>query len=51
MFKYKDLSKAAGRQIWERFIERACTSKGLVEVKPNELDSLVNTKLNGWQVS
>jgi hypothetical protein len=51
MFKYDDLSKAAGRQIWERFIERARTSIGPAEVKPEELDRLVNNKLNGRQVS
>jgi hypothetical protein len=51
MFKYDDLSKVARRQIWERFIERARTSKGPAEVKPEELDRLVNSKLNGRQVS
>jgi hypothetical protein len=51
MFKYDDLSKAAGRQIWERFIERARTSEGPAEVEPDELDCLVNNKLNGRQVS
>jgi hypothetical protein len=47
MFKYDDLSKAAGRQIWEQFIKRA----GPTEVKPEELELLVNNKLNGRQVS
>jgi len=47
MFKYEDLSKAAGRQIWERFIERV----GPTKVKPEELELLVNNKLNGRQVS
>ena len=51
MFKYDDLSKAAGRQIWELFIKRARTSEGPAEVEPDELDRLVNTKLNGRQVS
>lgn len=47
MFKYDNLSKAAGRQIWERFIERAHTSEGPAVVEPEELDLLVNNKLNG----
>jgi hypothetical protein len=51
MFKYDDLSKAAGRQIWEQFIERARTTKRPVEVKPEDLNRLVNNKLNGRQVS
>jgi hypothetical protein len=49
--RYDDLSKDAGRKIWERFIERARTSQGPAKVKPNELNSLVNSKLNGRQVS
>ena len=51
MYKYNDLNKAARRQIQEQFIKRACIFKGLVEVEPDELDRLVNNKLNGWQVS
>ncbi len=47
MFKYDSLSKAARRQIWEWFIERVHTSKGPAKVKPEELDYLVNNKLNG----
>jgi hypothetical protein len=35
------------RQIWEQFIKRA----GPTEVKPEELELLVNNKLNGRQVS
>jgi len=51
MLRYDDLSKDAGRKIWERFIERARTSQGPAKVKPDELNRLVNSKLNGRQVS
>jgi hypothetical protein len=51
MLRYDDLSKDAGRKIWERFIERARTSQGSAKVKPDELNRLVNSKLNGRQVS
>jgi len=51
MFKYDNLTKEAGRQIWNWFIEKAHTTKGPVEVKPEELDCLVNNQLNGRQVS
>ena len=51
MLRYNNLSKDAGKKIWEWFIERACTFKGLAKVKPNKLNRLVNSKLNGWQVS
>ena len=47
MFKYEDLSKDAGRQIWKQFIKRI----GLTKIKPEELELLVNNKLNGRQVS
>jgi hypothetical protein len=46
MFKYDDLSRRPeGRS--EQFIKRA----GPTEVKPEELELLVNNKLNGKQVS
>jgi hypothetical protein len=32
MYKYDDLSKDAGRKIWEQFIERADTSQGEVKI-------------------
>jgi len=51
MFKYDDLSKDAGRKIWENFIERARTSQVPVKIEPEELNRLVNSKLNGQQVS
>jgi hypothetical protein len=51
MLRYDDLSKDAGKKIWERFIERARTSQGPAKVKPDELNRLVNSKLNGRQVS
>jgi hypothetical protein len=51
MLRYDDLSKDAGRHIWERFIEQARTSQGPAKVKPDELNRLVNSKLNGRQAS
>jgi SpoVK/Ycf46/Vps4 family AAA+-type ATPase len=48
--KYDDLSKAAGRKIWQQFLEKATTSQGPASVKSKELDLLVNSKLNGRQV-
>jgi hypothetical protein len=47
MFKYDDLNKAARRQIWEHFLNRA----GPTKVKPEELELLVDPELNGRQVS
>jgi hypothetical protein len=49
MLKYDDLSKEAGRKIWEQFIERAGIAQG--EIEANELKCLVNNKLNGRQAS
>jgi hypothetical protein len=49
MLKYDDLSKEAGRKIWEQFIERAGIAQG--SIKADELNCLVNNKLNGRQVS
>jgi hypothetical protein len=51
MLRYDDLSKDAGKKIWERFIERACTPQELAKVKPDEFNRLVNSKLNGRQAS
>jgi len=51
IFKYDNLTKEARRQIWNWFIEKAHTTKRLVEVKPEELDCLVNNQLNSRQVS
>lgn len=51
MFKYDNLTKEAGKQIQNRFIKKANTLKGLAEVKLEELDRLVNNKLNSQQVS
>ena len=47
MFKYDDLNKAARRQIWGHFLNRA----GPTKVKPKELELLVDRELNGRQVS
>ena len=49
MLKYDDLSKEARRKIWEQFIERIGIAQG--EIKADELNCLVNNKLNGRQVS
>jgi hypothetical protein len=43
MLKYDDLSKDAGKKIWEQFIERARTSKGPAKVKLDELNRLLLT--------
>jgi len=51
MLRYDNLSKDAGKKIWERFIEQARTPQGPAKVKPDELKRLVNSKLNGRQVS
>jgi hypothetical protein len=43
--------KYAGRKIWEQLIKRVHTPQGPAKVKPDELNRLVNSKLNGRQVS
>jgi SpoVK/Ycf46/Vps4 family AAA+-type ATPase len=50
MLRYDDLSKEAGRKIWQLFLQRAIIRQGPAEVKPDELKRLVNSKLNGRQV-
>ena len=51
MLRYDDLNQAARTTIWKHFLNRACTSKGQAEIKPDELSRLVTGKFNGRQVS
>jgi SpoVK/Ycf46/Vps4 family AAA+-type ATPase len=50
VLRYDDLSKDAGKKIWEQFIKMANTSKGPARISVEELNLLVNSKLNGRQV-
>jgi SpoVK/Ycf46/Vps4 family AAA+-type ATPase len=50
MLRYGDLSKAAGKKIWELFFKTANTSQGPPCISDEELKRLVNSKLNGRQV-
>jgi len=50
MLRYDDLSKDAGKKVWEKFIERAITSQGPAVISSEEFKRLVNSKLNGRQV-
>lgn len=51
MLRYGDLTKDAGKKVWELFIEKASTSQGPANISVAELKILVNCKLNGRQVS
>jgi SpoVK/Ycf46/Vps4 family AAA+-type ATPase len=48
--RYDDLESKARRNIWETFLKRARTSQGPPKIKPEELDRLVASQLNGRQV-
>jgi len=50
MLRYGDLSKAAGKKIWELFFKTSNTSQGPPRISDEELKRLVNSKLNGRQV-
>jgi hypothetical protein len=50
MLRYDDLTKEAGKKIWQLFIERASTSYGSTCISSEELNLLVNNKFNGRQV-
>jgi len=50
MLRYDDLSKDAGKKVWEKFIERAITSQGPAVISSEEFKRLVNSKLNGRQI-
>jgi hypothetical protein len=47
MLRYGDLSKAAGKKVWELFMKTANTSQGPPRINADELKCLVNCKLNG----
>jgi hypothetical protein len=49
ILKYNNLSKEAGKKIWEQFIERAGIGQG--SIKADKLNCLVNNKLNSRQVN
>jgi hypothetical protein len=51
MLRYDKLDQAARTTIWGHFLDRACTSEGPAEIKPEELSRLVTGKFNGRQVS
>ena len=51
MLRYDHLNQEVRTTIWGNFLDRACTFKGPVEIKPEELSHLVTVKFNGWQVS
>ncbi|KAF4636545.1 hypothetical protein G7Y89_g1523 [Cudoniella acicularis] len=50
MLRYDDLSKDAGKKVWEQFIKRASMSEGPARINSEELKSLVDSKLNGRQI-
>lgn len=49
--KYESLSLAARRGIWESFLKKAVTKKGVACYSRADLDSLAKKDLNGRQVS
>ena len=51
LVRYDDLTKAAGQRIWELFLDRPCAYGEPTKITPEELNRLVNSKLNGRQVS
>ncbi|KAG9231368.1 hypothetical protein BJ875DRAFT_469707 [Amylocarpus encephaloides] len=50
MLRYGDLTKDAGKKVWELFIRKANTSQGPANISVAELKLLVNSKLNGRQI-
>jgi len=50
MFRFGELDSNARKNIWETFLNRACTSKGPAKINPSDLERLVEVKLNGRQV-
>jgi ATPase family associated with various cellular activities (AAA) len=51
MLRYEELKQAARTKIWGHFLDRACTSEGPAEIKPEELSRLATGTFNGRQVS
>jgi SpoVK/Ycf46/Vps4 family AAA+-type ATPase len=47
MLRYGDLSKVAGKKVWELFMKTSNTSQGPPRINADELKRLVNCKLNG----
>jgi hypothetical protein len=50
MLRYGDLTKDAGKKVWELFIRKANISQGPANISVAELKLLVNSKLNSRQV-
>jgi SpoVK/Ycf46/Vps4 family AAA+-type ATPase len=51
MLKYNSLSKDERREIWKHFLEKAHTYQGAAEISDQEFGRMVNSQLNGRQVS
>jgi len=51
MLRYSDLTKNAGKKVWELFIGNVNISQGSANISVAELKFLVNCKLNSRQVS
>jgi hypothetical protein len=50
MLRFDELDSKSRRSIWNTFLNRANTSKGPADIKPSELERLIEVKLNGRQV-
>jgi len=50
MLRFDKLDSKSRRSIWNTFLNRANTSKGPADIKPSELERLIEVKLNGRQV-
>ena len=48
--RYNSLDKNTKKQIWNHFLDRACTAQGSAKISAKELEGLVGNKLNGRQV-
>jgi SpoVK/Ycf46/Vps4 family AAA+-type ATPase len=50
MLKYEELSSEARKRIWGQFLSQMRTTYGAPNIRDEELERLVSSKLNGRQV-
>ncbi|KAF2259125.1 hypothetical protein CC78DRAFT_82737 [Lojkania enalia] len=51
MPRYDELSSDARKQIWDHFLSRSHTANGAPNIRDEEFERLVSSKLNGPQVA